>query len=350
MAGANTDHSGETFIKLAWNPIYLEPATPFRNKMPTWGVEIVCDGDCNGLPCAIDPAKHNVNEMDGGNTIGAGGANFCVVTVPKGATANFVVFEGGLSGDDTGSGGAPSTSLPPVNHPSTLSSPHLLSPTGSLSNTPSTAPTSPPQPYPTATPAPTSTRALTSSASSTSSTSSTASTVPSSFLSLSLLSSTVQTPSSSSSSISSPNVQTSSSSSWSPSLPSLAFSAVGTTSIYTSSTQSSASHNHATTSSSFKHLITQSVANTTSESKYHHTATPLPSPTFSYRPHIFVENRTATLIGHGHGHSASPIQSPTLQSTYPGPPAGTTGAGYNTQVTLGAFSLTVVAAIAVIAL
>ena len=54
--------SGETFVKLAWNPIYLEPATPFRDEMPTWGVEIVCDGDCNGLPCAIDPSKHKVNE------------------------------------------------------------------------------------------------------------------------------------------------------------------------------------------------------------------------------------------------------------------------------------------------
>ncbi|KAL8793456.1 MAG: hypothetical protein Q9195_003939 [Heterodermia aff. obscurata] len=107
VAGANTVESGETFVKLAWNPIYLEPATPFRDEMPTWGVEIVCDGDCNGLPCAIDPNKHQVNEIDGSNTDGAGGATFCVVTVPKGATANFVVFEGGMSGSDSGSGGAP---------------------------------------------------------------------------------------------------------------------------------------------------------------------------------------------------------------------------------------------------
>ncbi|KAL9608654.1 MAG: hypothetical protein Q9167_006538, partial [Letrouitia subvulpina] len=95
VAGANTDKDGNTFVKLAWNPIYLEPATPFRNKMPTWGVEIVCpDGNCQGTPCGIDPEKHQVNEMEGKKTDGAGGGNFCVVTVPKGGSANFVVFDG----------------------------------------------------------------------------------------------------------------------------------------------------------------------------------------------------------------------------------------------------------------
>ncbi|MCJ1322118.1 hypothetical protein MMC15_007463 [Xylographa vitiligo] len=99
VAGGNTDQHGNTFIKLAWNPIYLEPATPFRNVMPTWGVEIVCNGPgCNGLPCAIDPSQNAINEMVGSNTDGAGGANFCVVTVPSGVTANFVVFEGPMSG------------------------------------------------------------------------------------------------------------------------------------------------------------------------------------------------------------------------------------------------------------
>jgi hypothetical protein len=107
VAGANTDHSGETFVKLGWNPIYLEPATPFRNDMPTWGVEIVCETDgCNGLPCAIDPSKNGVNEMVGGSSSGAGGGAFCVVTVPKGGKANFVVFDG-----STGSGGGKSSSV-----------------------------------------------------------------------------------------------------------------------------------------------------------------------------------------------------------------------------------------------
>ena len=63
--------------------------------MPTWGVQITCSGgNCNGLPCAIDPSQNGVNEMVGSSSDGAGGGAFCVVTVPKGATANFEVFEG----------------------------------------------------------------------------------------------------------------------------------------------------------------------------------------------------------------------------------------------------------------
>jgi len=106
VAGANQDASGETFIKLGWNPIYLEQATPFRNKMPDWGVKIECpDGGCNGLPCAIDPTLDQVNQMQGGSTSGAGGGSFCVVTVSKGASANFVVYSSSSDSDgDSGSG------------------------------------------------------------------------------------------------------------------------------------------------------------------------------------------------------------------------------------------------------
>ncbi|KAL2443542.1 putative secreted beta-glucosidase adg3 [Exophiala dermatitidis] len=111
VAGANIDASGETFIKLGWNPIYLEPATPFRTEMPDWGVKIDCpDGNCNGLPCAIDPTKNNVNEMVGSASDGAGGGAFCVVTVPKGSAANFVVFTaGGDSSSGSGSGSSTSS-------------------------------------------------------------------------------------------------------------------------------------------------------------------------------------------------------------------------------------------------
>jgi hypothetical protein len=98
VAGANTDNSGNTFIKLGWNPIYLEPTTPFRNQMPNWGVKIDCpNGGCNGLPCSIDPSQNSVNQMVGSASNGAGGGAFCVVTVAKGSTANFVVFNTGGS-------------------------------------------------------------------------------------------------------------------------------------------------------------------------------------------------------------------------------------------------------------
>ena len=114
VAGANVDTSGNTFIKLGWNPIYLEPATPFRNTVPSWGVKIDCpNGGCNGLPCSIDPSQNGVNDMVGSSSIGAGGGAFCVVTVAKGSTANFVVFNSGGSQSDTvssSSSGHPSSS------------------------------------------------------------------------------------------------------------------------------------------------------------------------------------------------------------------------------------------------
>lgn len=96
VAGANVDKNGLVFIKLGWNPIYLEKETPFRDVMPNWGVKVECGegGGCNGLPCGIDPAVNKVNEMVGSSTGGAGGAAFCVVTVPKGGSANFVIFDG----------------------------------------------------------------------------------------------------------------------------------------------------------------------------------------------------------------------------------------------------------------
>lgn len=104
VAGANTDSSGNTFVKIGYNPVVQEPATPFRNTPATFGVEITCDegAGCNGLPCKIDPSVNALNEVTSGESSdGAGGAAFCVVTVPKGQSANIVVFEAG--GSDTGS-------------------------------------------------------------------------------------------------------------------------------------------------------------------------------------------------------------------------------------------------------
>ena len=113
VAGANTDASGNTFVKLGWNPVYLEQATPFRNTMPTWGVQITCSGgNCNGLPCAIDPSQNSVNQMVGSSSNGAGGGAFCVVTVPKGATANFEVFEGSAGSSGPWQGGPGGGSSP----------------------------------------------------------------------------------------------------------------------------------------------------------------------------------------------------------------------------------------------
>lgn len=129
VAGANQDSSGNTFIKLGWNPIYLEGGTPFRNNMPNWGVKIDCpNGGCNGLPCAIDPSENGVNQMRGGASSGAGGGNFCVVTVSKGSTANFVVYGAGGNSDSKAKGGqfwasgSPSSSTTTTTQSSTTTS------------------------------------------------------------------------------------------------------------------------------------------------------------------------------------------------------------------------------------
>ncbi|QNP96545.1 YALIA101S01e19394g1_1 [Yarrowia lipolytica] len=107
VAGANQDGNGNTFVKIAWNPIYLEPATPFRNTLPNWGVRVVCDegSNCNGLPCSIDPRKNKVNEVTAEDAAQGDGASFCVVTAPKGSKAYIEVFEIGNDGNSGGNGG-----------------------------------------------------------------------------------------------------------------------------------------------------------------------------------------------------------------------------------------------------
>ena len=301
--------SGETFIKLAWNPIYLEPATPFRDEMPTWGVEIVCDGDCNGLPCAIDPSKHQVNEIDGSNTDGAGGANFCVVTVPKGATANFVVFEGGMSDSDSGSGGAPQ-SVAQVSGSSSAPEPTSSS---TLSPSPTPTPTPTPEPTPTPKPTPTPTTAQSSSAVLTSTFYSSSSILPPS-------SSTYSFPSSSSSVLAVPSIAASSPQ-WSP----LSAASHAGPSISEAAVTSVHSHHHIAPSYSAAAL------------------------SFHYKPHVFVQNGTSTV--------ASPSSSslPTNTTGSPSEPlpfqtVKPTGAGYNVQVTTAGLALTALAAVAIVAL
>ncbi|RKF74960.1 hypothetical protein GcM1_236014 [Golovinomyces cichoracearum] len=95
VAGANTDESGKTFVKVGWNPIYT--GSSLSGTPPEFGVRIVCEkGDCNGTPCSIDPSTDGVGGvMSVDKASGAGGASFCVVTVPKGSKANIEVFQAG---------------------------------------------------------------------------------------------------------------------------------------------------------------------------------------------------------------------------------------------------------------
>lgn len=96
VAGANMDDSGNTYVKIGWNPVYLEASSPFNNKEPEFGIRITCDdpSKCNGLPCSIDPTKQKVNQVKSSQSSdGAGGAAFCVVTAYKGAKANIEIFK-----------------------------------------------------------------------------------------------------------------------------------------------------------------------------------------------------------------------------------------------------------------
>lgn len=107
VAGANQDDNGDTFVKIGWNPVYLEKDNNLDSNKPKFGVRIKCDdGKCNGDPCEIDPRKQDVNEVKGGSgdsgksdgSKGAGDGKFCVVTAPKGSKAVIEVFD--ASGSD----------------------------------------------------------------------------------------------------------------------------------------------------------------------------------------------------------------------------------------------------------
>lgn len=92
VAGANQDSNENTYIKIGWNPIYLDD---FGSVLPSFGIRITCADStkCNGLPCEIDPSKNGINGINGNSATGAGNGNFCVVTAEKGSTGNIEIFE-----------------------------------------------------------------------------------------------------------------------------------------------------------------------------------------------------------------------------------------------------------------
>ncbi|KAL1879805.1 hypothetical protein Daus18300_001642 [Diaporthe australafricana] len=166
VAGANQDSNGNTFVKLGYNPIYTDS---FHGVKPSFGLKIECDGNCNGLPCAIDPSTDGFGAVRSAlSATGAGGADFCVVTVPKGSTANIVVFN-----TDGSTGDAPSSSSEKSSEKAaTTSSPPKKAKVAAVATTSSSTPP--------ATPEASSTSSSSSSSLSSSSSSTTSSTVTSS--------------------------------------------------------------------------------------------------------------------------------------------------------------------------
>jgi hypothetical protein len=111
VVGGQTTSSGQTFYKIAWNPIYMGP---YGTTNPGFGIKIECAGDgCVGTPCSIDPSVVGVGGVTSADqAVGAGGASFCVVTIPSGGTANIVVFEVGNSNAGSGTQGSSSAAAP----------------------------------------------------------------------------------------------------------------------------------------------------------------------------------------------------------------------------------------------
>lgn len=141
VAGANTVAGGNTFLKIGMNPIYMD--SKWKSVKPSYGLRIECpDGGCNGLPCSIGEGA--VGETDSPSAdVGAGGASFCVVTVPSGSTANIVVFNtDGSTGDDSEEASSSSEAEAPTTStqapPTTTSTTSSAIPTTSSEETTST--------------------------------------------------------------------------------------------------------------------------------------------------------------------------------------------------------------------
>lgn len=90
VAGANTDSSGSTYVKIGWNPIYVGA---FDNVKPSFGIRITCDDEskCNGLSCEINPSN-GFNQASGSSTGNSLGAAYCIVTAENYAKASIEVF------------------------------------------------------------------------------------------------------------------------------------------------------------------------------------------------------------------------------------------------------------------
>ncbi|KAI0172269.1 hypothetical protein GGR52DRAFT_549668 [Hypoxylon sp. FL1284] len=142
VAGANTVGDGSTFVKIGLNPVWQASAL-FHTK-PKFGLKIECEGGgCNGLPCKCD--GDGVQSSD--KATGAGGADFCVATVPKGSKASIVVYnldgsEGGSSKPSSSSAKPTTSTQAPTTSSTTTSSSSSVPTTTSTSSIPSTTSTS----------------------------------------------------------------------------------------------------------------------------------------------------------------------------------------------------------------
>ncbi|CAI5758692.1 unnamed protein product [Candida verbasci] len=91
VAGMNMDKNGNTFVKIGYNPKYIDD---FNGKVPNFGIRIVCDdkSKCNGLECEINP-KDGYNKVRGPSKGVSLNAQYCIVTATNYSKAKIEVFE-----------------------------------------------------------------------------------------------------------------------------------------------------------------------------------------------------------------------------------------------------------------
>ncbi|UNI21687.1 hypothetical protein JDV02_007656 [Purpureocillium takamizusanense] len=140
VAGANAA-GGKTYVKLGWNPKW-EEQPKFKASGPGFGLRVECpDGGCNGLPCEIDPSSGSGKVGSKLAATGAGGSDFCVVTVEEGKMAHIVMFDGSGGPKPSSPKQETSTSAPPPPPPPKETS-TTVQPTTSTSSPPPMTPSS----------------------------------------------------------------------------------------------------------------------------------------------------------------------------------------------------------------
>ena len=143
VAGANKASDGNTYAMVGINPIFCCEANAFAGTDPGFGIRIDCPGgNCNGMPCECNPATMGPNKCTGGS-VGAGGAEFCIVTVPHGGSANLVIFStsnssvvstSALSQPESGHVHAPAAAPAPASAPQHNHSPSPAPPASTKSD------------------------------------------------------------------------------------------------------------------------------------------------------------------------------------------------------------------------
>ncbi|ODV84241.1 hypothetical protein CANARDRAFT_29393 [[Candida] arabinofermentans NRRL YB-2248] len=95
VAGANMDDSENTYVKIAWNPIYFEDSSPFKDEKPSFGIKMYCNDDskCNGDACEINPSTYGLNKVSSGGQALSDGAAWCVLTATDSSSVTIEVFD-----------------------------------------------------------------------------------------------------------------------------------------------------------------------------------------------------------------------------------------------------------------